>query len=159
MNRRDVPADLVALNARLKADPSLTESMGPVHLLSVRGRVSGELHSTPVSPVQFEGRRWIVAGWANADWVKNLRASGWAILTKGRRAERITVAEVAIDRPAAVLRAFAAERGSMGAFGLSADDPVERFAAVADRQPVFEIITAVPLESGSPRHQQHCPRA
>jgi hypothetical protein len=88
--------------------------------------------------------------------LKNLRARGWAILTRGRRADRITVAEVAIDRPVAVLRAFAAERGSMSAFGLSADDAVERFAAVADRQPVFEIITAVPLESGSPRRRHHC---
>jgi deazaflavin-dependent oxidoreductase (nitroreductase family) len=146
MQKPDLPADLVALNARLKADPSLTEGMGPVHLLSVRGRVSGELRSTPVSPVDFEGRRWVVAGWANADWVKNLRASGWAILTKGRSAERITVAELAVDRRAPVLRAFAGERGGMGAFGLSADDPVERFVAVAERQPVFEIITAAPLE-------------
>jgi hypothetical protein len=34
----------------------------------------------------------------------------------------------------------------MGAFGLSADDPVERFIAVAGGQPVFEILTAAPLE-------------
>ncbi len=147
MTRPELPADLVALNARLKADPTLTEGMGPVHMLSVPGRSSGELRSTPVSPVEFDQRRWIVAGWAQADWVKNLRASGWAVLTKGHRAERITVSELAADNRAPILRAFAAERGGMGAFGLSADASLEQFAALADRQPVFEIVTAAPIDA------------
>ena len=144
MSKPELASELVELNERLKADPTLTEQMGPVHLLSVPGRVSGELRSTPVSPVELEQRRFIVAGWADADWVKNLRASGWAILTKGRRVERVTATELPAPERAPVLRAFAAERGGMGAFGLAADDPLERFAAIADRQPVFEVVASGP---------------
>ena len=61
MSKPELSSDLIALNARLRADPTLTEGMGPVHMLSVPGRVSGQLRSTPVSPVQLDGRRWIVA--------------------------------------------------------------------------------------------------
>ena len=146
MNQPDLPEDLVALNARLRANPELTECMGPVHMLSVPGRITGELRSTPVSPVQLDERRWLVAGWANADWVKNLRASGWAILMKGQHVERITVTEVPTHERSPILRAFAAERGGMGAFGLSGDAPVEEFAAIADRQPIFEIVAAEGVE-------------
>lgn len=34
-------------------------------------------------PGNPDGQRWLVAGWADADWVKNVRASGSATLTKG----------------------------------------------------------------------------
>ena len=43
----------------------------------------------------------------------------------------ITVEEVPVVRRAPILGAFAAERGSMDAFGLSADAPLEHFAGVA----------------------------
>ena len=68
MTRPDLPTDLVTLNARLRANPDLTEGKRSVHVSTVPGRVSGELRSTPLSPVQHDGRRWLVAGWANADW-------------------------------------------------------------------------------------------
>lgn len=63
--------------------------MGPVHLLTVAGRKSGTPQTTPVSPVSYDGQRWLVAGWPDADWVKNLRASGRATLTKGMQAEEV----------------------------------------------------------------------
>ena len=94
MDKSRVPEDIQALNARIVADPTLTADMGPVHLLTVIGRKSGKPYATPVSPVEYEGQRWIVAGWADADWVKNLRASGWATLAKGERVERIRTVEV-----------------------------------------------------------------
>src|SRR5438309_9803977 len=76
MDRTRLPDDILALNTRLRADPALTENMGPVHVLTVVGRRSGKAQTTPVSPVTHDGHRWLVAGWADADWVKNLRASG-----------------------------------------------------------------------------------
>jgi hypothetical protein len=50
-------------------------TVGSQHLLSIRGRRTGELRSTPVSVVTVEGLRYIVAAFPDADWVKNTRAA------------------------------------------------------------------------------------
>src|ERR687885_682784 len=84
MERNRLPDDIRALNTKLLADPTLTENMGPVHILTVLGRRSGRPQATPWSPVTYSAHRWLVAGWADADWVKNLRASGQATLTEGQ---------------------------------------------------------------------------
>src|SRR5919204_1759704 len=100
MDKSRVPEDIQALNARIVADPMLTADMGPVHLLTVIGRKSGKPYATPVSPVEYEGQRWIVAGWADADWVKNLRANGSATLTKRARIEQIRAIEAPLEQAA-----------------------------------------------------------
>jgi hypothetical protein len=146
MKREQLPESVLALNATLKARPELTEQMGPVHLLSVPGRVSGDLRSTPVSPLTHAGKRWLVSAFAEADWVKNLRTSGWGRLTKGSRVERISVVELPLDQRAPVLRTFIQQMASgRFAFELTPEAPIEAFAAAAERYPVFEIVTAEPV--------------
>jgi F420H(2)-dependent quinone reductase len=49
--------------------------IGTQYLLSVRGRKTGELRSTPVSIATFGGARYIVAAFENAAWVSNVRAA------------------------------------------------------------------------------------
>jgi deazaflavin-dependent oxidoreductase (nitroreductase family) len=145
MRRQQLPEYVRELNARLKANPRLTEQMGPVHLLSVPGRASGELRSTPVSPLTHDGKRWLVSAFADADWVKNLRASGWGSLTKGTRVERVRVLEVPLEQRAPVIRAFVEQMASgRFAFDLAPDSPPEAFAAAAERYPVFEIVKVEP---------------
>jgi hypothetical protein len=51
-------------------------AIGTMRLLSVPGRKSGRLRTTPVSPLTVDGWRYIVAGHEGFDWVKNARASG-----------------------------------------------------------------------------------
>jgi deazaflavin-dependent oxidoreductase (nitroreductase family) len=141
MDRTQLPDDILALNTRLRADPALTENMGPVHILTVVGRRSGKPQSTPVSPVTYDGHRWLVAGWADADWVKNLRASGRATLTKGTRVEEVRTVEVPPEQGALPLRAFVQERGGgRYAFGLDPDAPLETFACEVERHPIFQIL-------------------
>jgi deazaflavin-dependent oxidoreductase (nitroreductase family) len=119
--------------------------MGPVHVLTVAGRRTGQPQTTPVSPVQYDGYRWLIAGWADADWVKNLRASGCATLTKGTSVERIRAVEVKPHHGAAALRAFVQERGGGHyAFGLQPDAPLETFEREAEAHPVFQIVEAAP---------------
>ena len=144
VERTQLPEDIQALNAQLRADPALTENMGPVHVLTVAGRRTGQPQTTPVSPVQYDGYRWLIAGWADADWVKNLRASGCATLTKGTRVERIRAVEVKPHQGAAALRAFVQERGGgRYAFGLQ-PDALETFEREAEAHPVFQIVEATP---------------
>ena len=50
--------------------------IGTMRLLSVPGRKSGKLRTTPVSPLKVTGERYIIAGLEEADWVKNARVAG-----------------------------------------------------------------------------------
>jgi deazaflavin-dependent oxidoreductase (nitroreductase family) len=68
--------------------------MGPNALLSVRGRKSGQVRTTPVALVEVGGRRWTVGTFGNVNWVRNLRAAGEATLTVGRRTERVRAVEL-----------------------------------------------------------------
>ena len=53
-------------------------------VLTVPGRKSGTPRSTPVTPMTVDGKRYVVAGFPGADWVRNVRAAGEVTLTRGR---------------------------------------------------------------------------
>ena len=57
-------------------------------LLTVPGRRSGRPRSTPVTLVEEDGQRWLVAS-GPAGWVTNARAAGQVELSRGRRSERV----------------------------------------------------------------------
>src|SRR5215469_5839315 len=67
--------------------------MGPNALVTVRGRKSGLPRTTPLTIVEFSGRRWLMAPFGEADWVRNLRAAGHATIRVGRRKEEVTAVE------------------------------------------------------------------
>jgi hypothetical protein len=157
MSKLKLPEEVRQLNETLKRHPHLTEQMGPIHLLSVPGRSSGQLRATPVAPLAYDGQRFLVAGFAEADWVKNLRLSSWGILTKGARVERITVAEVAPEQRAPILQVFIQQMEHLGgessgpsghfAFAVGPDEPISAFEAIADRHPIFRLVEATPALS------------
>jgi deazaflavin-dependent oxidoreductase (nitroreductase family) len=102
----------------------------PQHLLVTTGRRSGNPHATPIAVLAFEGERYLVAGYDGADWVKNARATGRAVLRRGRKLENVVLLEVPVGERAAVLRQFAQKvRG--GRSFLDAD--------AASRHPVFRV--------------------
>lgn len=116
--------------------------LGTMRLLSVPGRRSGELRTTPVSPLTVDGERYVVAGHEASDWVKNARAAGWGVLARGRREERVGLVELPVGERGPILRAFPREvPHGVGFFrrlyGVSADP--EEFAALATRCPVFRV--------------------
>lgn len=76
------------------------------HLLTVPGRTSGRLYTTPVSLVLDGERRWAVAPYGERNWVRNARAAGWVELRRGRRVERVAVHELAPEAAVPVLRAY-----------------------------------------------------
>lgn len=75
-------------------------------LLSVRGRKSGKVFTTPVAVVKREGSRWLVAAFGEVSWVRNLRAAGQAQLTRGSRTEAIGVVELEAQEAAPILKQF-----------------------------------------------------
>ena len=118
-------------------------SLAGSSVLGVPGRTSGEMRTTPVNPLTLDGTRYLLAARGHTQWVRNLRVSGWAELTVGRRTERVTARE--ITDPAEivpVLRAYLVKWAwEVGAFfeGVGADASDEELAAIAPRHPVFVI--------------------
>ena len=111
--------------------------IGSQHLLTVRGRKTGEMRSTPVSIAAIDGNRYIVAAFSKAAWVQNVRAAGLGTLSRGRRGEQVRLVELPVTDRGPVLRAFLQQvRGGVRFFGSADPDVV---VARADRYPVFRL--------------------
>ncbi len=125
--------------------------MGTTSLLTVRGRKSGQPHTVPVLLVEQDGQRWLVAPYGAVQWVRNIRASGTATLTRGRRSEAISVTELPAQEAAPVLKQYLLMHVSAGVrsyFDATKDSPLEAFEREAARHPVFKI-TPIPNQSSS----------
>src|SRR5678815_4790816 len=76
----------------------------PMYLLTVRGRKSGQPRTTPIVVIEQDGRRYLVSPFGIVDWVRNLRAAGEAILTRGRRPEKVQATDLPAGEAALVLK-------------------------------------------------------
>jgi deazaflavin-dependent oxidoreductase (nitroreductase family) len=115
--------------------------VGPIHLLTTRGSKSGRPHTIPVVPVDYDGKRWLVAPYGTVTWVHNVRATGQVRLRYGRATREYTTREVSAEEAGPVLKRYLAIATKTRArFNATQDSPVEDFIAEADRHPVFELI-------------------
>jgi hypothetical protein len=121
-------------------------SIGTMHVLSVPGRKSGQMRTTPVSLLTVNGQRYIVGGMINADWAKNARAAGWGILAYGRKQERVVLTELPEAERVPILRAFPklvphGVQFFQRLYGLPKDPTAlpDAFAGLASRCTVFQI--------------------
>jgi F420H(2)-dependent quinone reductase len=114
---------------------------GPrTHLLTVPGRTSGKLWSTPVSIVRMGDERWLVAPYGERNWAKNARIAGWVELRRGRMRERLAVRELAAPEAVPVLREYyRLGRVTRPFFDVSLRSSDEAWLAEATRHPVFEL--------------------
>jgi deazaflavin-dependent oxidoreductase (nitroreductase family) len=118
--------------------------IGPkqTYILTVRGCKSGKLYSTPVSLVEENGNRWLVAPYGEVSWVKNARAAGEVTLTRGRKLETVSIEEVGPQESAPVLKQYIKlEPITQPYFDIDPDAVLEAFVAEAPRHPVFRIWT------------------
>jgi deazaflavin-dependent oxidoreductase (nitroreductase family) len=123
----------------------LRVGLGPrrTSLLTVRGRRSGVLYSTPVNLVEAGGQRWLVAPYGEVSWVRNARAAGQVTLSCGRRSESVVIAELGPAEAAPVLQQYVTEVPITRPFFDAKPDPsLEAFVAEAHRHPVFRIHSA-----------------
>ena len=110
------------------------------HLLTVRGRSSGRLWSTPVSIVRLNGERWLVAPYGERNWVRNARAAGWVELRRGRARDRLAVCEVGPAESVPVLREYVRlGRVTRPFFDVSLESTDGEWLAEAPRHPVFRL--------------------
>src|ERR1700721_4752857 len=67
---------------------------GYMRLLEVRGRKSGKTFTTPVNVLDFNGRRWLVAGGGETAGARTAGAAGHVVLRRGASAESLMVREL-----------------------------------------------------------------
>jgi deazaflavin-dependent oxidoreductase (nitroreductase family) len=129
-----------ALNALVRPLARLGLTGPRTHLLTVPGRTTGKLWSTPVSIVELGGERWLVAPYGDRNWVRNARASGWVELRRGSRCERLAVRELTAVEAVPVLQEYYRRgRVTRRFFVVNLDSLEEAWLAEAPRHPVFRL--------------------
>ena len=120
----------------------LRVGLGPRHtyLLTVHGRRSNTRYSTPVTLME-EGRdRWLVAPYGEVSWVRNARAAGRVMRSRGRQSEAVTIVALGPEDSAPVLKRYVTEFPiTRPFFDATPDALLEAFVAEAYRHPVFRI--------------------
>jgi deazaflavin-dependent oxidoreductase (nitroreductase family) len=128
------------LNALVRPLARLGLAGRSTHVLTVQGRESGRLWSTPVSIVRDGDERWLVAPYGDRNWVKNARAAGWIELQRGRRRERLAVEEVDAEQAVPVLREYYRRfRVTRPFFEVTLESSDEDWLAEARRHPAFRL--------------------
>lgn len=131
----------------------------PNVLLTVRGRRSGQPRTAPVAMLEVGDRRFVEAAFGEVDWVRNLRASGEAVLRRGRWLQPVRAVELPPETAGRLLYDVLAEfprRGLLRCllgptvrppaaillrYRFRIDDRLEEYVAHARRCPVFEMRT------------------
>ncbi|OBJ74748.1 deazaflavin-dependent nitroreductase [Mycobacterium gordonae] len=135
------PRYLKPMNRLMKAVQKLGIPTGPAMVLTVPGRRSGQPRSTPMTPFDYRGGLYVVAGYPGADWAANARAAGAGTLARGRRRRQVRIVELTADDARPVLREFPAKVPVGVAFakrsGLVRDGSPDEFEALAGRLAVF----------------------
>jgi deazaflavin-dependent oxidoreductase (nitroreductase family) len=135
------PWYLKPMNRFVKAIQRLGIPAGPSQILTVPGRKSGKLRSTPMTPFSHDGGLYTVAGYPGADWAANARAAGAGTLTRGRKSRRVRIVELDPAQARPVLRSFATEVpvgvGFAKRSGLVREGTPDEFEALAGELAVF----------------------
>lgn len=135
------PRWLKPMNKVMMAVQRLGLPTGPAMVLTVPGRKTGKLRSTPMTPFDHNGRLYTVAGYPGSDWAANARAAGTGTLTRGRRSRQVRIVEMTPDQSRPVLRAFAVKVpvgvGFAKRSGLVIDGTPDEFEKLAGRLTVF----------------------
>jgi hypothetical protein len=94
-----------------------------------------------VVPVNYDGKRWLVAPYGAVAWVHNARAAGQVSLRYGRATREYATREVSADEAGPVLKRYVTvATKTRPQFKATQDSPVEDFVAEAARHPVFELV-------------------
>ena len=110
-------------------------------VLAVRGRTSRQRRTTPVNPLTYEGKRYLVAPRGHTQWCEHAGGRGGE-LRVGRRVENFTATELPDEQKPGVLRAYLKRwKFEVGVFfdGVGPDAPDEKLLAIAPGYPVFVI--------------------
>ena len=134
--------------ARWRLDFQYADELGlAVYVVPRRGAdLRPMVFDMSMKPVDATGgRRWLVAPYGDVAWVKNARAAGRVTLARGRRVERVALAEVGPEESAPVLRRYVTEVPiTRPYFDAGPASDLAAFRAEAHRHPVFRVVGSAP---------------
>jgi deazaflavin-dependent oxidoreductase (nitroreductase family) len=109
--------------------------------LEVTGRRTGRTIRFPLVLVDFEGGRYLVSMLGeDVNWVRNVRAAGGRAVLRRRGSEPVRLTEVDPELRAPILRRYLdLAPGARPHVPVDRNAPVEAFARIADRYPVFRV--------------------
>jgi deazaflavin-dependent oxidoreductase (nitroreductase family) len=118
-------------------------------VLELKGRRSGVTRRVPVTWIELDGNRYLVAMLGEqSDWVHNARASGGAAVFRRGKARRVTLEELPPEQRAPILRAWLGRTGLSSIprkyLGIDRHAGIEEFEQIAPGWPVFRIADATP---------------
>ena len=124
------------------------------YLLTTQGRKTGRPRTNPVVPVEYDGRRWLVAPYGPVSWVHNARAAGRVTLTRRRDTREYAIREVAPEEAGPILKRYVRIATATRRYFLATkDSPVQDFVTEAHRHPVFELTPVNEnRQAGQPAH-------
>ena len=141
MSNSKPPRYLKPMNKVMMAVQKLGIPTGPAMVLTVPGRKSGRPRSTPMTPFEFQGGLYAVAGYPTAEWPLNARAAGTGTLARGRKSRQVKIGELTAEQARPVLRVYPTEVPVGVAFakrnGTVRDGTPDEFEALAGRVAVF----------------------
>jgi hypothetical protein len=109
--------------------------------LEVTGRTSGRTVSLPMVIAIVDGQRYLVSMLGdNAQWVRNVRASGGRAVLRRSAREKIHLEEVPANQRAPILKAYLQRApGARPHVPVNKDAPLAEFQKVAAAFPVFRL--------------------
>jgi deazaflavin-dependent oxidoreductase (nitroreductase family) len=139
-----LPSWLPLANKVVKTLNRLGVPLGTIQVLEVPGRTSGKPRSTPVSPLHVDGREYVIAGLADSQWARNVRAAGAGRFVTRRGTREVLLSEVTDPQLRRdLMRAFPTEVPHGVEFfrriGVVDDVTPEAFARGADKVAAFTI--------------------
>ena len=142
-----VPSIVPLFNHVIRSFLRIGIPMGPVGLLTVKGRVTGKPRRNPVGLFRHDGQSYLFSTFGNVNWVRNLRAAGQATVRRGFHKGQVFSVELTPEEAAPILREAIAPflRNRFAAlilgphFKVEPYAPLEDFVEEARRHPVFEL--------------------
>ncbi|MFE0019664.1 nitroreductase family deazaflavin-dependent oxidoreductase [Amycolatopsis sp. NPDC059021] len=133
-----------SLNKVIVGLQRLGVAFGPMQLLTVAGRRSGQPRTFPIAVIPLTGGRYIMQAYPKAAWVANARAADTVTLTRGRRSSTARLVEVPVDQRRPLLRELvetspASVADRLVTTGLAAAPTPDAVAAAAERIAVFRV--------------------
>jgi deazaflavin-dependent oxidoreductase (nitroreductase family) len=130
-------------------------SPGYVVTLEVPGRRSGLIRRTSLVLAELDGQRFVVSLTGESEWVRNVRAAGGRVVLGRQRRYAARLVEVPPEDRAPIIRAYelragrrpgsrAVSREARADFGVGPELSLDEIAAVADRFPLFRVLTGDP---------------
>jgi hypothetical protein len=111
--------------------------------LEVPGRTSGQMTRFPLGMADWRGDWYLVSMLGECNWVKNVRAANGRVTLRGRGARACQLVEVPPAECAPILARYVEKvPGGRPHIPVPRGAPLADFASIADRYPVFRVVSA-----------------